>query len=265
MSQETRNLQRAAGVVLIACSIASLVALTFDRGGSATDTRGVLQQVAALAPLREMVHVAQMTCLVGYAFSFSVLAMALGLRRGPVLAATAAFMLGVAMMLIATVNDGFLTSAVGMRFATAPDGDLEIARDLLRYASLSVSYFGDLAFVLMAAGVALWSTMLLRRGRLAAAAGLAEMGQDAGQARRIGVWPHAVRQDPERVGDALPQQVLLAGEVIVEGRAPHLGPIDHVIDGDRLVVGGQKQFDKRRQAGLPRAAPAAIGTQGLVG
>ncbi len=164
MDNENRSLERIAGGVLIGCALASLTALSLDQAATASETRELLQQIAALGPTRGAVHAVQMTCLTGYAFSFTVLSMKLGIKRPPVLAGLIAFLFGTVMMLIATVNDGFLTSAVAARFAAAPDIDLEIARDLIRFGNMSVTYFGDLAFALMGAGTALWSLTLARFG-----------------------------------------------------------------------------------------------------
>ena len=165
---ENRNLERVAGPVLIVSAIASIAALALDPSATASDTRTLLQQLATTGPAHQLAHAVQMTCVTGYAFGFSVLASRLGLKRAPVLAGLVAYGLGVAMMLIATVNDGFLTPAIAQRFVQAPAEDLEIARDLIRYAGMSITYFGDLAFVLMGVGVALWASVLAQRGRFAA-------------------------------------------------------------------------------------------------
>lgn len=175
MDYDNRNLERAAGCILIGCAIASVTALSVDRGATATETRELLQQLAALGPMRGALHALQMCCVTGYAFGFTVLSLKLGIRRGPVLAGLIAFLFGSVVMLVATVNDGFLTAAVAARFAAAPDMDLEIARDLIRFANMSVTYFGDLAFAFMGLGTMLWSPALVRRGlvgRLAGAVGL---------------------------------------------------------------------------------------------
>lgn len=175
MENENRSLERTAGCVLIGCALASLTALSLDQSATASETRELLQQMAALGPTRGAIHAVQMACLTGYAFSFTVLSIKLGIKRPPVLAGLIAFLFGTVMMLVATINDGFLTSAVAIRFAAAPDMDLEIARDLIRFGNMSVTYFGDLAFALMGAGTALWSLALARLGlvgRLAAAVGL---------------------------------------------------------------------------------------------
>ena len=172
METENRKLERIAGLVIIAGSIASFTALSLDRTGTASETRALFRELVAFGPGRELVHAVQMICITGYAFGFSVLSMRLGLRRGTVLAGLITFLFGIAMMFIATVNDGFLSFAVANRFAEAPDADLEIARDLLRFVNLAVVYFGDIAFALMGAGTAFWSFGLARQGRLGAATAL---------------------------------------------------------------------------------------------
>jgi hypothetical protein len=189
MTHQTRNLQRIAGLVLIAGPIASIAALALDQGASASDTRTLLQQIAAAGPAHELAHAVQMACVTGYAFAFSVLATRLDLRRAPVLAGLIAYGLGVGMMLIATVNDGFLTTAVAQRFAAGPAEDLETARNLIRFCGMAITWFGDLAFVLMAVGAALWSLVLVRRGGLARMAAVAGLVGGAGTLGAVVLQP----------------------------------------------------------------------------
>ena len=176
MSSPDRSFERTAGGVIAASAVISLFALSFDRGPAPGETRQILEQLAALAPLRGAVHAVQLACLVGLAAGYAAFAARLDLRRPAVLAGLVAFGGGCLAMMVTVVFDGFITQGVAARFAAAPAEDMEIARDLIRFCGIVIEYLGDVAFALMAAGTALWAALLCRSpggSRLAGLVGLA--------------------------------------------------------------------------------------------
>lgn len=166
-----KSSDRAAGGLIAASALLSMATLAFDQGPTSTDFREVLGQLAALAFRRGAVHAVEIACVTGLAAGYTAFAARLDLRRPAVLAGLVAFLAGCLLMMVTAFFDGFITQAVAARYAEAPAEQLDIARGLLRLCGMVVTYLGDGAFALMAAGAAIWAVLLCRNSGLSRLAG----------------------------------------------------------------------------------------------
>jgi hypothetical protein len=212
--------QRAAGLAIAVSAVVSLIALAFDQGPSSSDFREILRQLAALASVRGAVHAVEIACLAGLAAGYAAFAARLDLRRPAVLAGLVAFLAGCLMMMVTAMFDGFITQGVAARYAEAGPEQIEVARGLLRLCGIVVEFLGDGAFVLMAAGAAIWSVLLCRAPGMARLAGL--IGLAGGGATIVMISLNPKLGLPMLMGIVFAQMLwyLSSALVLIRGRLP---------------------------------------------
>src|SRR4249920_2429689 len=105
---------RAAGVAIAVATIVSTIFVALDRSGGGSNPLEILQGIARLQNLKELVHAVAIASVCGYAFGYSVLARRLGLHRPLVLAGLVVYLLGCVAMIGATILDGFVTPHIAV-------------------------------------------------------------------------------------------------------------------------------------------------------
>jgi hypothetical protein len=153
---------RAAGIAIAAATLASTVAVAFDHGGGGTTPLAILEGIARLQGLKELVHGVAIASVCAYAFGYAALARRLGLERPLALAGLVTTLLGCAAMIGATVLDGFVVPHVAADAIAGTPARVAFAYDLVHYLGVVLNDLAKLGWVLQAAGAIAWSTLLLR-------------------------------------------------------------------------------------------------------
>lgn len=107
---------RIAGAVLLVCAILPTIAVALDPSASGHTPLALLQSMVAIRQAHQYVHYVAMSCVAGLLYAYAVLSQQLGLRRTPVLAGLVCYSLGAALMLVATVIDGFISTDTAALF-----------------------------------------------------------------------------------------------------------------------------------------------------
>ena len=166
---------RAAGIAIAAATIVSTVFVALDRSGGGSNPLEILQGIARLQGLKELVHGVAIASVCAYGFGYAVLARRLGLQRPLVLAGLVAYLLGCAAMIGATILDGFVTPHVAVDAITAAPERVAFAYNLVHYLGVVLNDLAKLGWILQAAAALAWSIGLIRErgfGRTVGAIGV---------------------------------------------------------------------------------------------
>lgn len=171
-----RSANASPGWALVLAAVASTVAVALDQGAGGHNPQEILRNIGQLQSLKGLVHGVAIAATCLYAFAHASLAQRLGPRRPAVTAGLVAYLLGCVALLGATLLDGFVTPQVALdgAAATAPER-LRFAYDLVHYLGIVLTDLAKLGWVLQAAGVLLWSSVLVQgtgRSRWVGAIGL---------------------------------------------------------------------------------------------
>jgi hypothetical protein len=162
---------RTAGVAIALATVVSTVFVALDRSGGGQTPQQVLDGIAGLATLKEVVHGVAIASVCAYAFGYASLARRLGLERPNVLAGLVAYLLGCVAMVGATLIDGFITPHIAIGAAAASPERVQFAYDLVHFLGLILNDMAKLGWILQAAGTLAWSLTLLRMGGAARVVG----------------------------------------------------------------------------------------------
>ena len=153
---------RAAGIVIATATIVSTVFVALDRSGGGGNPLEILQGIARLQGLKELVHAVAIASVCGYAFGYAVLARRLGLHRPLVLAGLVVYLLGCVAMIGATILDGFVTPHVAADAITATPERVAFAYNLVHYLGVVLNDLAKLGWILQAVAALAWSIALIR-------------------------------------------------------------------------------------------------------
>ena len=176
MSTSNASTLKGAGVLLALATIAVPLVLAHHPMGHGADAAGFILSLQHAAGLDRLVHgaLALLFCLIGAAmFRFAI---ALGIRRLPVLAGIIGFALALALLVLATMIDGFIAPAIALGCGATPAQQcVDTAIASLRLGGLAIEYLSRFASVGMALATLAWAMALLRSPapRWAGYAGLA--------------------------------------------------------------------------------------------
>jgi hypothetical protein len=159
----TMQRTRAAGIAIAAATIISTIFVAMDRSGGGTNPLEILQGIAGLLVLKEVVHGVAIASVCGYAFGYSTLARRLGLHRPLVLAGLSAYLLGCVAMIGATILDGFVTPHIAVAAITGSPEVVQFAYRLIYFIGTVLNDLAKLGWVLQAAGTLAWSVALLHK------------------------------------------------------------------------------------------------------
>jgi hypothetical protein len=158
-----RDLQRtrAAGIAIAAATIVSTIFVALDRSGGGSNPLEILQGIARLQGLKELVHGVAIASVCGYAFGYTVLARRLGLQRLLVLAGLVTYLLGCVAMIGATILDGFVTPHIAADAITAAPERVAFAYNLVHYLGVVLNDLAKLGWILQAVAALAWSVALI--------------------------------------------------------------------------------------------------------
>ena len=162
---------RIAGIAIATATVVSTLFVALDRGGGGTTPQQVLQGIAGLARLKEIVHGVAIASVCAYGFGYAALARRLGLQRPHVLVGLIVYLIGCMAMVVATTLDGFVIPHVAIDGAANPER-VRFAYDLVHYLNVVLNDFAKLGWVLQAVGALAWSLALLQRTRFGRAVGV---------------------------------------------------------------------------------------------
>ena len=157
---------RSAGVAIATATIVSTIFVALDRSGGGSNPLEILQGIARLQGLKELVHGVAIASVCGYAFGYSVLARRLGLHRPLVLAGLIAYLFGCAAMIGATILDGFVTPHIAVDAITAAPERVAFAYNLVHYLGVVLNDLAKLGWLLQAVAALAWSVTLFGESQI---------------------------------------------------------------------------------------------------
>jgi hypothetical protein len=163
--------RHAAGMILIACAVMSVVLLANHPGGQPHDFAEVLKDEAANQAMDAIIHGSFILVMALQFVCFAVFGARLGTSRMAVLAALTFTAAGYAAMSASMIADGLLTPAVAVKYLATPD-KVDIAKGLFVLIGTSIRFLMPIGLLFQALGIASWGVALVGRGRIARAAGI---------------------------------------------------------------------------------------------
>ncbi len=159
----TMQRTRAAGIAIAAATVISTIFVAMDRSGGGTNALEILQGIAGLQVLKEVVHGVAIASVCAYAFGYATLARRLGLQKPLVLAGLTFYLLGCVAMIGATILDGFVTTHIAMDAITGSPEKIKFAYSLIYFIGTVLNDLAKLGWILQAAGTLAWSIALLHK------------------------------------------------------------------------------------------------------
>lgn len=163
-SQAAMPASRAAGIVIAASTILSILFVAFDEGASGHGKAEILASMVSLRHPHQLVHLVAALCLTGFGFGFAALAQRAGLRRPPVLAALLCYLTGCLAMLSGVLIDGFISVDLALKYAGAAPDELAIGYQLVQFCYVVLQNLASLSWVMQALGVLFMGAALLADG-----------------------------------------------------------------------------------------------------
>ena len=213
---------RAAGVLMLASAVISIVFVALDPEVAATTSRAILEGFVANGPLHRAVHAVELACVLGLALGFTSLAARLGTQRPAVRGATIAYLAGSLAMVAAAVTDGFISADVASYYLRAGHS-VDTGREMIHLVYVVVQDFAAVAWLLQSTGVLAMAGTMLREGGLPRIVGV--LGLVSGLVPPIAIvatWP--VMDGGVVIGVLLAQLVWnVAASAFLMRRAPRGG------------------------------------------
>jgi hypothetical protein len=151
----------------------STVFVALDESGGGAGQLQILQSIARLQLLKAVVHGVAIASLCGYAFGYAALARQLSLRRWPVLAGLACYLIGCIALVGATVVDGFVIPHIAADAIVGSPMRVQVGYELVHYAGLALTDAAKIGWLLQAVGSLAWAGVLLgQAGRMRIAGGI---------------------------------------------------------------------------------------------
>jgi hypothetical protein len=155
---------RSAAVAIGTATVVSTVFVALDRNGGGSTPLEILQGIAALATLKEVVHGVAIASVCAYAFGYASLARRLDVSRPLVLAGLATFLLGCVALVGATILDGFVTPHLALDALGGTPARQAFAYEMVHALGIALTDLARLGWVLQAVGALAWSLVLVRTG-----------------------------------------------------------------------------------------------------
>lgn len=153
---------RSAGAAIAIATVVSTIFVALDRSGGGSDPLQILQGIADLTLLKEVVHGVAIASVCAYGFGYVSLSRRLGLHKPLVLAGLVVYLIGCVAMVAATLLDGFVTPHIAADAIHATDPvRIQFAYDLVHYIGVVLNDAAKLGWILQAVGAAAWSMGLL--------------------------------------------------------------------------------------------------------
>ena len=159
----TMQRTRSAGIAIATAAIVSTIFVALDRSGGGNNPLEILQGIARLQGLKELVHAVAIASVCAFAFGYATLARRLGLQGPLVLAGLTTYLIGCIAMIGATITDGFVTTHIAMDAITGTPERVAFAYNLIRYAGVALNDMARLGWLLQAVGTLAWSAALVQQ------------------------------------------------------------------------------------------------------
>jgi len=169
---------RAAGLLMLVATAASIAFVALDPVVSADGARAILQSIVANGPVHRVVHAAELACVLCLAFGFTSLAVRIGPRRPAVLGACVAYVAGCLAMVGAAITDGFVTGDVA-RYYLQAGHNADTGREMIHLCYVVVQDLAAASWFFQSAGVLAMALALLRGRGLQRAVGVLGLGTGA--------------------------------------------------------------------------------------
>jgi hypothetical protein len=143
--------RRGTAALVALATFASIGFILIHPASRGPGSRAILEGIAAFAAQDRLVHAAEMACVLAFGIGAVALARRLDASRSTVQAALVATLSGLALMLVATLFDGFVTPDVAIAFLR-PGHDVEVGRALAGFAGIVVQDAALVAWVMQALG-----------------------------------------------------------------------------------------------------------------
>jgi len=156
---------RWAGLALLTSAVASIAVMAFDANGGGKEALSIMQGMVRTQGVHQAVHVGQMACLSGLLFAHVHLSQRLGLQRLAVKGGLMGYALGVVLMLICTVIDGFIIPDTAGAFVQKSPEMVQAGWSMIEVGYVALTDLARVAWVLESLGVlALSVALVARRG-----------------------------------------------------------------------------------------------------
>ena len=152
---------RAAGVLMLAAAVLSIVFVALDPVVDAATSRGILEGIVANTAMHRLVHAVELACVLSLAFGFTSLAARTGLRRPAVLGACIAYIVGCLAMVGAAITDGFITGDVANYYLQAGHS-VDTGREMIHLCYVVIQDLAAASWFFQSVGVLAMALALLR-------------------------------------------------------------------------------------------------------
>jgi hypothetical protein len=154
--------RRGLGLVFALCALSMLALLTTHPNGGAPDLAGVLRYEALHQSADALVHGGFIVVLGVLIVCFVLLAQRLGSARVIVVIGLVSFCIGCGAMMASMILDGFVTPAIGARFADTGGADnLLMARTLLIFIGTLIRFLMPMGMLFQTAAILSWSAAIV--------------------------------------------------------------------------------------------------------
>jgi hypothetical protein len=161
--RDTRDIT--AGVILICCALASLIAVTHHPVITARQRDEVFVQIRETAFTDRLVHGALILCSIALLFAFCRFAQRQGIQRTSVLLGLIFYVSGTAAMIGAALIDGFFVPEIGTSYPRLSLATADTGLALLRFCSIAIQLFTKFSMLAVSIAMLLWSISFARAGR----------------------------------------------------------------------------------------------------
>jgi hypothetical protein len=166
---------RTAGIVTASAAVISTLFVALDHSGGGSNPLEILQGIARLQLLKEVVHAVAIASVCAFAFGYATLARRLGLRRPLILLGLTTYLIGCVAMIGATITDGFIVTHIAIDAIHAAPERVAFAYNLIHYAGVALNDMAKLGWILQAVGTLAWSIALVREQGFNQVAGVVGM------------------------------------------------------------------------------------------
>jgi hypothetical protein len=153
---------RSAGIAIATATVVSTIFVALDRSGGGSNPLEILQGIAKLLVLKEVVHGVAIASVCAFAFGYASLARRMGLHRPLVLAGLAAYLIGCVAMVGATITDGFVIPHMAADAIGAAPERVAFVYNLIQDAYVALNDMAKLGWILQATGTLAWAFALVR-------------------------------------------------------------------------------------------------------
>ncbi len=152
---------RRAGIVLVAATIVSIVAMAHHPSVGSHEPGAAIAEIGTKATLSRIVHGVLIALMGLELYAFAVFADRIGARRDAVRVGFVAYAIGVGAMIGAATISGFVITSLAAHYADA-GADPSAFANLARLATTGNQALAQLGTIAISAAILAWSIALLR-------------------------------------------------------------------------------------------------------